>query len=301
MVPLSVRHPGSGHLGPTTLGHEFIGTVVAAGPAAHDWVGRRVASGAGVSCGHCQPCRRGRTNLCDGYYTLGLSTDGGLAEYVQVPVSTLRPIPEACSDQDAALAQPLAVGLHAVRRAGVQPGDRVAVLGAGAIGSFVLAGLRGHDGPVTALDIDPRRLDLAVALGADDVRRLDPDAPDDQLTGLLDRPADVVLECSGAPGGAARALRLGRRGGTVLLVGLAKGPQALDLTDLVLREVDVRGTVAHVCDVDLPAALDLLTTHPLAELLVDRVVPLERVVPDGLEPLAAGRAGGKILVDPRRG
>src|SRR5690348_14311890 len=150
MVPLHTRHPGSGHLGPTILGHEFIGEVVEAGAEVRHWLGRRVASGAGVSCGRCDLCRRGRTNLCDRYYTLGLSTHGGLAEYVSVPASTLREIPEDCADLDAALAQPLAVGLHAVSRSGVGPGDTVVLLGAGAIGSFILAGLSGHPGEVIA-------------------------------------------------------------------------------------------------------------------------------------------------------
>src|SRR6476660_3945561 len=85
MVPLTVPHPGSGHVGPTVLGHEFIGTVVATSAGTDEWAGLRVASGAGVSCGECTWCRRGRTNLCARYYTLGLSTHGGLAELVSVP------------------------------------------------------------------------------------------------------------------------------------------------------------------------------------------------------------------------
>ena len=111
------------------------------GPGAESWTGRRVACGAGVSCGTCAWCLRGRTNLCAGYYTLGLSTHGGLARYAAAPASTLREIPDGCPDIEAALAQPLAVGLHGVARAGVQPGDTVVLLGAGAIGSFILAGL----------------------------------------------------------------------------------------------------------------------------------------------------------------
>ena len=301
MVPLQVRHPGSGHVGPTTLGHEFIGTVVEAGPGARDWMGARVASGAGVSCGHCAWCLRGRTNLCAGYYTLGLSTHGGLAEFVAAPASTLRRVPDACADVDAALAQPLAVGLHAVRRAGLQPGDRVLLLGAGAIGSFILAGLRSHDGPVVAVDIDEGRLRSAARLGATETHLLAPDTADDELVDLVPGGADVVIESSGAPGATARALRLAARGGTVLLVGLNTAPQSLALAGVVLREVDVRTTVAHVCAVDLPAALELLSELPLADMLVDRVVSLEDVVAEGFQPLSTGQARGKILVDPRRG
>jgi len=300
MVPLSVAHPASGHVGPTILGHEFIGTVVDVGADAAVWSGRRVASGAGVSCGACAWCVRGRTNLCAHYYTLGLSTHGGLARFVAAPVSTIREIPDGCADIEAALAQPLAVGLHGVTRSGVRPGDTVVVLGAGAIGSFLLAGLSGHDGPVVAMDVDPGRLETARVLGATETRLIAGDASADDLRSLIPRGADVVIESSGAVGSAQRAFALAARGGSVLLVGLTKQPQPIELADLVLREIDVRTTVAHVCDADLPAALDLLTARPLAAIVVDRVVTLDDVVA-GFERLASGAARGKIVVDPRHG
>jgi (R,R)-butanediol dehydrogenase/meso-butanediol dehydrogenase/diacetyl reductase len=300
MVPLSVAHPASGHVGPTILGHEFVGTVVDVGADAAVWSGRRVASGAGVSCGACAWCVRGRTNLCAHYYTLGLSTHGGLARFVAAPVSTIREIPDGCADIEAALAQPLAVGLHGVTRSGVRPGDTVVVLGAGAIGSFLLAGLSGHDGPVVAMDVDPGRLETARVLGATETRLIAGDASADDLRSLIPRGADVVIESSGAVGSAQRAFALAARGGSVLLVGLTKQPQPIELADLVLREIDVRTTVAHVCDADLPAALDLLTARPLAAIVVDRVVTLDDVVA-GFERLASGAARGKIVVDPRHG
>ncbi len=301
MVPLEKPHPGSGHVGPTTLGHEFIGTVVDAGADARDWVGKRVASGAGVSCGRCAWCRRGRTNLCASYYTLGLSTHGGLAELVAAPASTLVEIPDGCADLEAALAQPLAVGLHGVDRAEIAPGQRVVLLGAGAIGTFILAGLDGHDGPVAVVDIDPGRLASARALGATETHLIGRDSTLDDLRDLMPDPVDVVIESSGVPGAAARALGLAARGGRVLLVSLVKTPQELVLSDVVLREVDVVTTVAHVCGTDLPKALDLLTRTPLSGALGVTTVPLEDVVAAGLEPLVAGTVGGKILVDPRRG
>src|SRR5215475_3896479 len=218
MVPLSAPHPGSGHVGATILGHEFIGTVVDARDRAGEWIGRRVASGAGVSCGECAWCRRGRTNLCARYYTLGLSTHGGLARFVAVPLTTLREIPDGCADIEASLAQPLAVGLHGVRRSGVRAGDTVVVLGAGAIGSFVLAGLEGHDGRVIAMDVDRVRLDTARQLGATDTHLIDPDASSADLRSVVPDGADVVIESSGVPGSAQRAFALAARGGTVLLV-----------------------------------------------------------------------------------
>ena len=301
MVPLTMRHPGSGHVGPTILGHEFIGTVVEAGASARSMLGRRVACGAGVSCGACRWCRAGRTNLCAGYYTLGLSTHGGLAEFVSAPAGICLRIPDGCADADAALAQPLAVGMHSVRRSAVRPGDRVVLLGTGAIGSFICSALSGHDGPVVAIDIDDSRLAVAAALGATQAHRIDRDTTAAELRDLLPEGADVVFETSGVLGAAERAFALAARGGTVLLVGLNTTPQALNLADLVLREVNVRTTVAHVCDQDLPEALQLLARRQLSTTLLDRIVPLEDVVTSGLEPLVAGTATGKILVDPRRG
>jgi (R,R)-butanediol dehydrogenase / meso-butanediol dehydrogenase / diacetyl reductase len=306
MVPLTVAHPGSGHVGPTILGHEFIGTVVDADHAERRWIGRRVATGAGVWCGECAWCRRGRTNLCARYYTLGLSTHGGLAQFAAVPASTLREIPASCPDVEAALAQPLAVGLHAVARAGLHPGDAVVVLGAGAIGSFVLAGLTGHDGRVVVADIDPGRLETARRLGVtetvhlDDAGHISEAAMMESLRTAIPDGADVVIECSGAVGSAQRAFGIAARGGTVLLVGLTKLAQPIELADLVLREVDVRTTVAHVCPVDLPAALDLLTRVPLSSIVLDRVVALEDVG-TAFERLASGAARGKIIVDARHG
>jgi (R,R)-butanediol dehydrogenase/meso-butanediol dehydrogenase/diacetyl reductase len=299
MVPLHTRHPGSGHVGPTVLGHEFVGTVVDAAPEVRHLVGRRVACGAGVSCGECAWCRRGRTNLCARYFTLGLSTDGGLATYVSAPAAICVAIPEGCTLESAALAQPLAVGIHAVRRSGVRPGDSVVLLGAGAIGSFVCAGLEGHDGPVLAIDVDAGRLEAARALGATATALVSPSAGSDDVRDLVEGGADVVFETSGAPGAVERAFALTARGGTTVLVGLNSAPTTLSLAPVVLREVDVRTTVAHVCGDDLPAALDLLARRDLGASMVDRVVRLEDVVAEGLRPLAAGQVTGKVLVDPR--
>jgi (R,R)-butanediol dehydrogenase/meso-butanediol dehydrogenase/diacetyl reductase len=300
MVPLTTPHPGSGHVGPTVLGHEFIGQVIETGAAAAALLGARVACGAGISCGQCAWCRDGRTNLCATYYTLGLSTHGGLAEYVAAPSSICRAITENCADDDAALAQPLAVGLHAVSRAAVRPGQHVVLLGVGAIGSFVCAALKDRDARVTAVDIDQSRLSTAKALGASDTQLLTNDMSPQDVLDLIGDAGDIVFETSGVNGAAARAAALTRRGGTLALVGLNQQPQPLVLADLVLREVDVRTTVAHVCADDLPAALELLTDWPLSSLLLDRVVPLADVVAQGLDPLVAGTVHGKVLVDPRR-
>lgn len=301
MVPLESRHLGSGHVGPTILGHEFVGTVVDAGVNTRSRVGERVACGAGVSCGQCDRCVEGRTNLCRGYYTLGLSANGGLAEFVAAPSNTCVGIPDGASDKEAGLAQPLAVGMHSVNRAQITAGDCVAVLGVGAIGSFICTALRNHDGPVVAVDVDPKRLEVARQMGAAETVCVPPDASVADLRDAIPKAVDVVFEASGVAGAAEKAFGLVRNGGEVTLVGLNKTPEPLNLSDIVLREVNMRSTVAHVCASDIPAALDLLADFPLTEILPTRVISLGAVVRDGMEPLSRGAASGKILVDPRDG
>ncbi len=303
MTPLKTRHPGSGFFGPVVLGHEFIGVVELVGDEVDRIeVGDRVAAGAGVWCGSCDWCQRGETNLCASYWTFGLSADGGLAERLTVPAAMLHPVASGVSDDNAALAQPLAVALHAVSRSQIGPGDVVIVNGAGAIGSFIVAGaVAAGAGAVVALDVEESRLVVARRLGASqavNVTTADIEEVVREVTGGA--LADVCVEASGTPDGMGRLQRLTRRGGTMLLVGLPKKQVTFDSVDLILREISVATTVAHVCDKNLPAALDLLASRDLAALLVERVVPLDRVIEDALQPLAAGRARGKLLVDPQQ-
>ncbi len=301
MTPLASRHPNSGQLGPVVLGHEFIGVVEAIGEAVDRvGVGERVAAGAGVWCGACDWCRRGQTNLCASYWTFGLSADGALTERLNVPAAMLHPIAAGVTDDNAALAQPLAVGLHAVSRSRIRSGDVVVVNGAGAIGSFIVAGAAAAGaGAVVAVDIDQSRLDVATKLGASHTVDASKDDPHEVVRQLTDGAlADVTIEASGVPEGMGRVQRWTRRGGTILLVGLPKKHVSFDAVDLILREIDVATTVAHVCDENLPVALDVLAAKDLAELLVERVVPLDRAVDDALRPMAEGATRGKLLVDP---
>jgi (R,R)-butanediol dehydrogenase/meso-butanediol dehydrogenase/diacetyl reductase len=296
--PVNRRHPVTGHEGPMVFGHEFMGEVVGQGPGATTPLGALVASGAGVSCGECDRCLRGRTNLCRRYYTLGLNTAGGMAELVAVPESTLVAVPEGLSLDAAGLAQPLAVGLHAARRAGVRDGDRVVLIGAGAIGTFVLTGLRSlADVDLTVVDFPGPRLERAQRLGATRCVEAGPDAAGKVMAALGAPGADVVIEASGAPGQLDVALGLTRPGGTVLQVGLPAQPQEIDVWSMVMQEKTIQTTLAHVCGEDLAPALDILATTRLADELLEGVHPLGALA-EQLDRLASGQVEGKILFDP---
>jgi (R,R)-butanediol dehydrogenase / meso-butanediol dehydrogenase / diacetyl reductase len=300
MIPLHQPHPGSGHVGPLILGHEFVGRVEALGDGVDGLaVGDRVVSGAGVSCGECAWCQAGRTNLCATYYTLGLSAPGGLADQVISPASILVGVPDEVNDVGAAMAQPLAVAIHALDRGGVGPGLTVAVLGIGGIGGFLI-GAASTRGPkrLIAVDVDPNKLALAGALGADeavDARSTDVTAA--ILEATDGEGADVVIEASGVPSNPSTAIHATKRGGRVVIVGLQADPPPVDIFDAALREVDLIATVAHICDSNLPESLDVLAKTEIAGEVLGEVVPMTRLVEDAIAPLAEGRAPGKMVVE----
>ena len=295
------QHPVSGHHGPMILGHEFIGEIVGDVDAASGFVtGDMVASGAGISCGTCKRCTEMRTNLCEKYVTLGLNRDGGMAEYVAVPTSTLVKIPAGLSLDAAGIAQPLAVGLHAARRAGVRDGDRVLLIGAGAIGTFVLAGLKNlFAAEVTVLDFGGSRLERAARLGADHTVEVGENAEADIRKIFGDAGIDVIIEASGAPGQLQFAIGLVKRGGNILQVGLPSTKQEVDVHKIVMSEINIQTTLAHVCDQDLGPALEILGSTTLATELIEGVYPLSEISTQ-LELLGAGKIQGKVLFDPSR-
>lgn len=303
LVSLTKPHPATGYAGPVVLGHEILGRVLEAGAAVEAFApGDRLVPGAGVWCGRCAWCRAGRPNLCASYHTVGLQLDGGLAELVKVPARMCRRVADSCADDAAVMAQPLAVALHSVRRSGAAAGQAVAVVGVGGIGSLVVAACAARGVAAIAVDVSEERLEAARRLGA---ARLVNAAEEDAGAALRAETGgagvDVAIETSGAPSGLAVAVDAVRRGGRVHLVGLQAEPRALDLHRLVIQEVELTTSNAHVCDVDLPEAVEILERSDLGRVALDSVIGLDDVVEAGIERLATGTAYGKIVVNPQTG
>ena len=299
---LDKPHPASKHQGPLISGHEFVGRIIEVGSEVKGLrVGQRVVPGAGNWCGQCKWCLTGRVNLCKDYFVYGLSANGGLAEMSVMPAYMCRLVPDSCSDNAAAMAQPLAVALHAVERSLARPGQAVVVMGAGGIGSFIVAAAQAQGiGPIIAVDIDDERLERATQLGAAHVvnaRSEDPVKAIQRLTDGLG--VETFIEASGSPSGPDTALAATQKGGHILLVGMQAEPRRVDLHDMVYREITMTTTVAHVCGVDLPKSLEILTNTDLADITLDRVIPLESLVDEGILALADGRAKGKVIVNPQ--
>jgi threonine dehydrogenase-like Zn-dependent dehydrogenase len=288
---------------PVILGHEFMGRIVAAGPGVDPFeVGQRVVSGAAVWCGTCEWCVAGRTNLCASYYTHGLEVDGALADFVRVPAKTLVAVPDSVSDDAAALAQPQAVALHALRRSGAKAGQTCVVIGVGGIGAFIVAAAASRGiTSLIAVDVDAGRLATAASLGASQTIN---SAGIDLVAALRAATdglgAHVIIEASGTAQAPATALAAARKGGRVLLVGLQAAPRELDLFTPTVREIDIVTTLAHVCREDLPESVSILTGTGVAAATLERTIGLGDLVPLGLERLHNRTATGKIVVDPAR-
>jgi (R,R)-butanediol dehydrogenase/meso-butanediol dehydrogenase/diacetyl reductase len=288
---------------PIVLGHEFAGEVVAVGPRAEGLeVGDIVACGGGISCGVCRPCALGRTNLCERYATAGVHRDGGLAEFCAIPAAICEPTaPYGVAGDAAALAQPMAVAEHAVGVAQLEAGERVLVLGAGGIGAFTVWAACARDAHVTVYERDPERLRIAGALGARESIAADPEqTPLGQLRGLGF--FDVVYEMTGAQEPLDAAVALVRPGGRLVAAGIHGAPRPVQLDRITTQEIALLGTMAHVCAVDLPRALELIgrRTDGWADV-APTVLSLDCLVADAFPP-AAGPAGSpapiKTLVDP---
>ncbi len=302
MIPLHQAHPVSGHQGPVILGHEFMGIVMEIGSAVTDLhAGQRVVPGAGRWCGTCPLCLAGRTNICERAVLYGIHTHGGLAELAKVPASMCAVVPETCSNEAAALAQPCAVAMHALDRGGIEPGQRVALYGVGGIGGFLLAALVAEtqgDLSLMVVEVDERKRHFVERLGAPDSTFI----ITDELTeaAIWDftagRGVDLVIEASGSPTAVQQALAVVRKGGTLLQVGIPAGRVSLPLGQAVPREVNIVTTNGMICGVDFPKALALLSQTDLATQITDRIISLDRLVPDGLEPLALHEVLGKVLV-----
>src|SRR5690348_8550701 len=160
---------------PMVLGHEPTGTIVKTGPGVTGWsVGDRAALEPAVYCYHCEFCRSGRHNICAHINFLSTpGTPGFFREYVNLPVSNVLPIPKGLPLDVATLFEPLAVALHSLKFASIQPGDTVAVFGAGPIGLLTIASLKiAGAGRIFAVEPVAHRREIARCMGADAV--LDP-------------------------------------------------------------------------------------------------------------------------------
>ncbi len=284
------------------MGHEAAGVITSVGPdVASLRVGERVALRSILACGTCDQCLVGRSNTCRNRRGLGMAIDGAYAELVVVPASLAVPIPDSVSFTAAALVEPLAVALHAVRAVRTGSPERVLIVGAGTIGLLVLAALRAEGaGRVVVTDRSAHRLAAASRAGADTTVLV---SEDDPLAAILEATgggADVAVDAVGIAAAVQQALVAVRPGGRVVCIGNSDPTVELPLQDLVSREVAIEGSYGFTTEFE--EAIELIAAGRLDPLpLVEHVAPLadgERL----FQELASGRLDAlKVVLEPARG
>jgi 2-desacetyl-2-hydroxyethyl bacteriochlorophyllide A dehydrogenase len=219
---------------PFVLGHEWVGICIGVAPDVSDkLIGVNVAGHNFIVCGTCSACRSNRQENCVSRSEMGIHGryPGALSEYVSVPASVLTPIPDAMSLRTAALLEPAATALHALRRTGVTASDRVLILGTGTVGLSVLLLAKALGAEATVAGIDEAGLEFARQLGADQTCHTDAIASDRYT---------VVVEASGAPAAVARIPDALAPGGRVALVGVPNNlVDGLMVSTLVMKNVRI--------------------------------------------------------------
>ena len=277
---------------PVTLGHEFAGEVVEAGPGVTLAPGTLVACDPNIFCGTCAACRRGRVNLCAANVAIGLGRDGGFAEYAVIPAHRALPLPPGMSPEQGAFAEPLACTLHGLDVARLVPGERAMVLGGGVIGLLAVQLARAAGAEVLLVTRNPQKRAVAQTLGAHHTA-----ASMDEALALWPQGADAVIECAGVAETMARAPDLAADGGRVVILGvLPKGARvAWEPFDLLFREVAI--LPAFINPFTQSRALDLIAQGAVQTApLITRRIPLAEAVQAIAQP--ALPADIKVLVLP---
>ena len=224
--------PGSADVNPpVVLGHEYSGEVVEVGEGVTGFaVGDHVTVDPNIYCGHCAYCQNGKKQLCPSMEAIGVTRDGGFAQYSLIPAAQAFKLEPTVPWEAAAMAEPLACCLHGIDLAGIQVGDKVCVVGGGAIGLLMvqLAKLSGAS-QIVLSEPNEKRRQVGLQLGANTA--LDPTRPDAQeaFAQVLGGGANVVIECVGNVPAVKSAFQFAGKGATVLLFSVPKVDATFDL------------------------------------------------------------------------
>lgn len=281
---------------PLIPGHEFSGVVVEVGEDVSSLrPGDGVAVDPNITCGVCRYCRRGRRNLCPNLEAIGVTTDGGFAEYVVAPVSQLYKVPKGLSLEEAAFAEPVSCCVHGLTRLSIQPGDDVLIIGAGPIGLILLQLAKIHGAArVVVAELNEKRLRLASQLGADLTVNPSEERLPERVRRFFDgKGVEAAIDAAGGSTPLNLALSCLEPGGSLLVFGVAPEEDLWKVKpyDLYKRELTIVGSFINPYEMD--RALSLLASGAVrVKPLISHVIGLEdlekalkREIPDTLKVL----------------
>jgi 2-desacetyl-2-hydroxyethyl bacteriochlorophyllide A dehydrogenase len=281
---------------PLVFGHEMSGTVESVGAGVEGWEPGDPVTVMPLSWdGTCPACLAGNSHICQNLVFVGIDSPGSLQQLWNVPADLLVRLPAGLTLEHAALAEPVAVAVHDVRRSELGAGDKTVVIGGGPIGVLIATVARHAGAEVVVIEPEERRREQIAALG---FATLDPMSTDqipwvEGWTGGAG--ADVVFEVSGAAAAVRGATALAKVRGTLVIVAIHPTPREIDLQRVFWRELRLLGARVYQ-RADFETAVELLRDDVIpADLLISEIVPLDRVQ-EAFGDLESGRAL-KILVD----
>jgi threonine dehydrogenase-like Zn-dependent dehydrogenase len=264
---------------PLVMGHEFAGVITAIGEGVDtSWLGRRVAVNPLVGCGRCAYCARGERNLCPDRYLVGVTVPGGFAASVAVPERCLFELPANMDPRLGALVEPLANGIHALRKVSPDGVTSAVVIGAGTIGlACMQAALLSGIPKVTVVERHPARRDHAFRLGAHAAY-----ASADEVKGGM----DLVIDAAGTKATRRIAIELLSPAGTAVFIGMHDDESSMPWRRVIRGNHTIKGVFAYA-DVDFQKALEWLAQGRAGIGDLKEVLPLERG-PQAFAELASG-------------
>ena len=280
------------------MGHEFCGEVHEIGASVRGFeMGQRVAALPFVACGTCDRCRRGMEIHCTKLRGLGLGQmPGGYAEYVTCDASSLFKLPDNVSSREGALVEPLSVGLHGVKRSGLEKGMTVIVMGAGPIGLATLTWAKGKGATVVVSELAAGRGELALKLGADVVVNPNEQKPQDKVREMTGHSPELVFECIGVKGTLGSAVDMLGPRGQVVVVGVCMEPDQIQPIQCIMKEVSINFALAYERS-DFDETIAALTTGKIKpQAMVTDIITVEQV-PEMFAALRHPGARAKVLVE----
>ncbi|HEX4030727.1 MAG TPA: alcohol dehydrogenase catalytic domain-containing protein [Terracidiphilus sp.] len=280
---------------PLTLGHELAGKIVEIkSPASTLKIGDRVTIFPLLSCGRCHPCMHGNAHVCRELRLFGFDLDGGMAQFVKLPVSALIGLPPELPPQIGALIEPLAVAVHGVKRARTEDVELAVVLGAGPIGLLTALVLQAQ-GILQILisDVLPARIELAESLG---LRAVHAGEPLRKIVMDISHQngADLIFDCAGHPSAAREMTSLVRPRGVIVNLSVFKKPVEIDMQAINFKEIEILGSRVYERQ-DFESAIGLAMKLPL-----DRIVTSVYSLQEVSSAFEQFRSGGvcKVLILP---
>ncbi len=296
------RGPRSVDSLPRTLGHEVAGVIEATGSLVHPGrTGERVCLHYQTACTACSRCARGYDQFCESGQMLGRSRDGGYADHITVPSRNAIHLPDEISfEHGAVMMCSSATSMHAVRKARLAGGERVAVFGSGGLGtSAIQIAFAMGAAEVLAVDVDPAKLDLARRLGATPLEGGDGAA--DRVVAATDGDGvDVSLEMTGLATTMRACVDVLAIGGRAISVGISDQPiQVVPFTELAMREAELSGVSDHHID-DILMLIDMALRGRLnLGQIVEQRVPLDAAAVNGvMDDLESNRSPARTVIVP---